>query len=289
MNNQNPYQQQRQVANLPSISAAGAMVARGIGHFAKRNKVVSGSYVIGILFILLIGSGTKLSTDQVRRYNKIMNTVDVQAEYQASDRYAQTMHAYRATKGWFSCDHVCQGNKRRMQRAEAELNAVRKEGYARMSDAKSVAGLFSEIGVEEVKESFWQYFAAGKQFAKRQSMWDAMFMGMRSMSRDESWMEYAIKMLLQVLINFSLGLIGAFFVFVFGLWSIVKSYQANPLTAVIFFIGASCAAFAFVSSYLFAMFGAAAGGIYGLAKVVESNARIENNRRQNVQNHPHHR
>ena len=47
--------------------------------------------------------------------------------------------------------------------------------HARMSDAKSVAGLFSEVGVGEVTDSFWGYFASGKQFAKRQSMWDAMW------------------------------------------------------------------------------------------------------------------
>ena len=106
----------------------------------------------------------------------------------------------------------------------------------------------------------------------------------------ETWI-YAIKMLIQVLINFSMGLIGAFFVFVIGLWSIVQSYQANPLTAVFFFICCACAAFAFVSTYLFAIFGAAAGGVYGFAKVVESNARIEQQgggrRRQNVQNRAH--
>lgn len=33
------------------------------------------------------------------------------------------------------------------------------------------------------------------------------FMGMRSMSRDESMVEYMLKMLMQVLINFSMGLI----------------------------------------------------------------------------------
>lgn len=115
-------------------------------------------------------------------------------------------------------------------------------------------------------------------------------MGMRSMSRDESWIEYALKMLIQVLVNFSMGLIFAFFIFVFGLWSIVKSYQPNPIVAVFFFLGCTCAAFAFVASYLFALFGAAAGGVYGLAKVVESNARIEGGRRrQNVGYHPHHR
>ncbi len=114
------------------------------------------------------------------------------------------------------------------------------------------------------------------------------FMGMRKMSRDESTMEYAMKVLIQVLINFSMGLVMALAFFVFGLWSIVRSYQPNPLTAVAFFIGASCAAFAFVSTYLLAIYGAAAGGVYGLAKVVESNARLEQGRRrQNVGYHPH--
>ncbi len=113
-------------------------------------------------------------------------------------------------------------------------------------------------------------------------------MGMRKMSRDESTMEYVIKVLIQVLINFSMGLVMALAFFVFGLWSIVRSYQPNPLTAVAFFIGASCAAFAFVSTYLLAIYGAAAGGVYGLAKVVESNARLEQGRRhQNVGYHPH--
>eukprot|EP01083_Nonionella_stella_P314914 1136109_1 len=91
------------------------------------------------------------------------------------------------------------------------------------------------------------------------------------MSRDESTMEYVMKVLIQVLINFSMGLLMALAFFIFGLWSVVKSYQPNPLTAVAFFIGASCAAFAFVTTYLFAIFGAAAGGVYGMAKVVESN------------------
>ncbi len=170
----NAQHQGQQVATLPSIGTVGALVVRGIGNFAKRNKVISGSYIFGILFLLLIGSGTKLSVDQARRYNAIMNTVDIHAEYEASNRYAEALHAYRATKGWFSCDPLCQRNKQRMEKAEAVLENVRREGYARMSDAKSVAGLFSEVGIDEVKDSFWQYFSAGKQFAKRQSMWDAM-------------------------------------------------------------------------------------------------------------------
>ncbi len=159
---------------LPELPEMGAIVARGITTFAKKNKVISSGYVLGILFLFLVGSGTRLTLDQTRQYNNIMNTIDLRAEYEASNRYASAVHAYRATKGWFSCDSLCQRNFQRMQQAERELEDIRNEGYARMSDAKSVAGIFSEVGVGEVKDSFWHYFGAGKDFAKRQSMWDIM-------------------------------------------------------------------------------------------------------------------
>ena len=93
--------------------------------------------------------------------------------------------------------------------------------------------------------------------------------------RDESFVEFALKMMMQVLINFSMGLVMAFFIFVFGLWSIVRSYQPNPVTAVVYFVSAVCAAFAFVSSYLLMLYAAAAGTIYGAAKLAESQRRLE--------------
>ena len=125
-----------------------------------------------------------------------MNTIDTNAEWAASEDFWRAENAYRATKGWFSCDSLCQRNKQKMNDARYRLDQIRAEGNARMSDAKSVAGLFSEVGVGEVKDSFWSYFSRGKQFAKRQSMWDAMFMGMRSMGRDEKFFEYALKVLM---------------------------------------------------------------------------------------------
>lgn len=248
-------------------------------------------YIIGILTILLIGSGTKLNLDQRREYNNIMKTIDLQAEFDASQDYYMANNAYRASKGWFTCDGLCQRNKQRMEQAKYRLDQVRQEGEARMSDAKSVAGIFSEVGVGEVQDSFWQYFASGKQFAKRQSMWDAFFMSFRSMRRDEKFLEYALNVLMQVLVNFSMGLVMALVMFIIGLWSIVRSYQPNPIVAVLFFVAASCAAFSFVATYLIAIYGAAAGSVYGVLKVAETNARaarLEGQRRQQYMgNRPH--
>jgi hypothetical protein len=73
----------------------------------------------------------------------VQNTIDLQAEYDASGDYFQARNAYYATKGWFTCDSLCQRNKARMDRAEAILNDIRAEGAARMSDAKRTAGIFS--------------------------------------------------------------------------------------------------------------------------------------------------
>jgi len=84
-------------------------------------------------------------------YSKIMNTIDVQAEYDASNDFWTANQNYKATKGWFSCDGICQRNKGKMEDAKYRLDQIRKEGNVRMSDAKSVAGLFSEVGVGEVQ------------------------------------------------------------------------------------------------------------------------------------------
>jgi hypothetical protein len=190
---------------LSANASSGQLAVHVVKTFVKRHKVISGSYVLGLVVLLMFTTGSKLTYDQTRQYNSIMNSIDVSAEYEASNRYAMAHHNYRATKGWFfACDNLCQRNKRRMQQTQSELSEIRAQGYERMRAAKGVAGIFSELGVDEVKDSFWDYFTAGKKFAKRQSMWDMLFMGMRSMGRDESLVEYCLKLLMQVLINFSM-------------------------------------------------------------------------------------
>ena len=272
-----------QIARLPEPGDVGQLLVRGATTFAKRHKFITGGYVLGLLVILFIGSGTRLSLQQRQHYNHIMDTIDLQAEYDATDRYWMARNAYHTTKGWFSCDGLCQRNKRRMEDAERVLNDIRKEGEARMSDAKKIAGLTSEVGVGEMKDSFYQYLSAGKQFAKRQSMWDAMFMMFRSIGarhRDESTAEWLVRFAMNVLLNFSIGLVMAFVMFVIGLWSIIRSYQPNPIMAVVVFVAAACAAFSFVATYLLAIYGSAAGLVYGVAKLAENQARLQNGNQQ---------
>jgi hypothetical protein len=261
------------------------MIASGAARFARRNPVLTGSYLFGVVVLLFFSSGIPLSAEKIRNYHRILDTIDLQAEFDASQRYWNARNAYLATKGWFfSCDSTCQRNKARMQDAEAHLAEVRSTGNARMRDAKRTVGVFSSIAAEEIRDSFWQYFDAGKQFAKRRSMWDLLFMSFRSMrrGRDETMLEFALKVLLQVLVNFSMGLMLALVMFVTGLYTLVRSYSGNPVVTVIAFCAASLAAFAFVTTYLMAVYGAAAASVYGVLKLAETStrARIAQERRQ---------
>ena len=78
---------------------------------------------------------------------------------------------------------------------------------------------------------------------------------------------------MQVLMNFTMGLLMALLFFWTSLWGIVRSYEPNPLVAAILFICAAASGFAVVISYILALYGAAAGGVYGLLKVAETSQR----------------
>ena len=284
--------QNLQLAQLPDVNEVGSIIVTGARAFAKRYKYVTAWYLLGLIvlcFLVVTGSrGRSLTAQEQKEYNYIMNTIDLQAEYDAVDAYWEASNRYHATKGWFTCDGLCQRHKKSMKVAEQKLNAIRAEGNARMSDAKAVAGLFSDVAFTEMTESFWQYLNAGKRFAKRQTSWDIMWMMMRGITRgrDESWMEYAFKILLHILINFSMGLLSALVFFVLGLWNILRSYQPNPIVAIIVFIGAASAATSFVLTYILGMWGAAATGIYGVAKLAENSVRAQiadEQRRQRLQ------
>jgi hypothetical protein len=267
------------LATLPEPMEMGKLVVQTVIQGARRNPVLSSTYVIGILLLLIVGNGIPLTIQQSTQYNRIMDSINLQAEYKATEQYYQADQMYRHTRGFlgWSCDNTCQIWKRKRDQSLLDLQKIRQEGAAQMKIAKNVAGVWSEIGISELKDSFWSYFNAGKKFAQRQSMWDIFFIGLRSMTRgrDESQIEFILKVLFQVLMNISMGLFMCFIFFVSSLYSIISSYQPNILVAILTFIGATAAAFSFVTTYLIAVYGAAATGVYGLLKVVESVSRAQ--------------
>ena len=64
--------------------------------------------------------------------------------------------------------------------------------------------MLSAHGISETRDTFTRYFTGGKDFAKRQTTWDALFMAISAMGRDEGLLEYLLRLLVNMLINFTL-------------------------------------------------------------------------------------
>mmetsp|Transcript_14495 Transcript_14495/g.25982 ORF Transcript_14495/g.25982 Transcript_14495/m.25982 type:complete len:293 (+) Transcript_14495:265-1143(+) len=253
----------RQREQLDQLSTV--LIRSGVA-FVKRHYVLTSMYIFGVALVLF-ATGVSVTADQEIAYNKIINTIDDKKMIKAQQRVYEWETEYHATKGWFSCDEVCEEAKANLVAAKRDVDELEKEFAQTMSKAKQEVGIFSEYGVQEARDLFWAQFAGGKQFAQRSSWYDLIFMSIGSMGRDESLLEFALRFLIQMLLNFTIGLIGALIGFYWYLWSIVASYQPSFLLALGFFVLASIAATSFVATFLIGLYGASAGSVYAAAKL----------------------
>jgi len=260
-----------------------AALAKGTATFAKKNKTLTGGYLIGLL-CLLFATGFKVNETSRQAYERTMDKVDTESLARAHRRYRDAEASYQASMGWFwSCDTRCQHWKATAQSARAELDALQREEQNIVGQAKHQVGIFSEYGVQETRDVWWSTFSGGQDFAKRQSMWDLLFTGLR-WDRDEQLFSVVIRWLIQLLFNFTIGMVMAFCVFVFRLWSVVSSYQPDPATALAFYTVALLAASACVITYLACLYGAAAGSVAVVAKaIVDHNHRLNSDPRYRAQ------
>jgi hypothetical protein len=86
---------------------------------------------------------------------------------------------------------------------------------------------------------------------------------------------YLLELLLKILFNFTLGMIGTVVGFIFSLYSVICTYQAALSTSLFFFSLASLAALSFAMTWMFLLYGAAAGTVYVGAKMAAANMRLE--------------
>lgn len=161
-----------------------------------------------------------------------------------------------------------------------------------MRALKSKLGVFSTYGVEETRQVFNEKFVRGKKFAQRQTWYDALFLGIGAMGRDEGLVEYLFRLLLNMIFNFTFGMISTVVTFIYGLFGIIRSYGTPLIVAVPFFLLGSVAAISFAMSWLVGLYVAAAGTVYVSAKMIDPNMRIEGGaggqgRRDRVNYHHH--
>eukprot|EP00457_Paulinella_chromatophora_P007668 gb/GEZN01007692.1/.p1 GENE.gb/GEZN01007692.1/~~gb/GEZN01007692.1/.p1 ORF type:complete len:365 (-),score=56.94 gb/GEZN01007692.1/:322-1416(-) len=267
------YRRGAQEIQLPSeTDISTALLAFGYRK-AKQHKAVSFSWVFGLLLAFLM-YGFAPTADQEARYRQGLGKVDQQALWKLEAQSMEAQATYHRLKGWFSCDRECERAKEIADAVEAKFAAASFKANEQLSAAKSEVGLWSTYGVGEVRDLFWKRFGQGQGFAKRQSMWDALFMGM-SMGRDETLVSFIVRLLIQLVMNLTIGLIGATVAFLWSVWAVIKSYQPSGPEALVFFGGAALAAISFVASWLIGLYLAGAGTIYVIAKTVANSQRLE--------------
>lgn len=190
------------VARVDLDRASTMMIRAGVT-FVKRNPIVVGSYLLGILLFLFY-NGTTVPEENLQQYHDGMNKIDWNALNACEMKFRHAEHAYYTSKGWFSCDSNCQVKRGIMGDRKRELNEENKKVNREVSKLKAGLGLLSAHGISETRDTFTRYFTGGKDFAKRQTTWDALFMGISAMGRDEGLLEYLLRLLVNMLINFTL-------------------------------------------------------------------------------------
>jgi 5-carboxymethyl-2-hydroxymuconate isomerase len=149
------------------------------------------------------------------------------------------------------------------QKELEQLDFVREQ---KMKQAKAYVGLFSEYGMSEIRQRFWDAYNKGKMFAQQQTFYQMFF---RILSgQDEEFWSTIFNWIFVALVNFTTGLIGSLFYFFFSLIGMIYSYQPDPWSGTAFFILGLIGATSIIASYLFALYGMVVSGIYVVGKII---------------------
>ena len=233
-----------QVLALPTLRGAGAVVVATLRRHPVRTTVALSSYLIG-LGVALFFSGLAVTADQYKVFELARPSQEATETLYAAQRVASDdLHAYQAAKGWFwSCDEYCQGRRSRYERSKAKAVALQSDYDTQMRIANSHLGIFSTVGVAKARELFYSLYGWGKGMAGRMTFYDVIFSGFR-MSRDDTFVDWAVRMVWQVLVNLFISTCAVVVSFATGVMSVIHSFGPSIPEAIAFYVLAMLAVLA---------------------------------------------
>eukprot|EP01083_Nonionella_stella_P001124 3266_1 len=256
---------------------------RGVKEFVvqKLKKPKYQSYILlwmlG-LYLLFFTVGIVVSPDVQEKYDQTMNeagSVDLR-EFQRGVMMADD-YVY-AAKTWFwrfNSEQRAEVYRREvvLQEADRKLAEVLLKRDKIAQKAKKMVGVWSEHSVEEARSLFWMSFARGKGVAKRATWWDIIF-GI-TLGRDESMTEFLVRLVMNMLINLTFGMIYAVIAFLWRLWDLIWSYGPSLLEGTSFFMLAALASVSCITSVLVGAYGTVGVGAYvGIRNLVMRQERL---------------
>lgn len=258
---------------------------KGLKRFVKRNAIFSSLYILGLLFAAF-GAGfhvdptsaatfehtiTKLHSDTHHELSRIMQKVE------KADRL------YRQHKGWFSCDPQCMKYYEQVETLKLQLAEMKEKRVSMATEARKTVGAWSVYGITDLRNAFWDSWEQGKEAARRMTMFDTLFIALGSMSgynnRDDSFLLTVFQIILQYIINLTIGLFTSLVIFLIESWYIITSYGPSILSALSLFFLVVCSAAATVLTALGGLFGGLFGSVYFMMRNAEKRARLEGSTR----------
>lgn len=215
----------------------------------------------------------------------VVNAANMPEYHEAYAAYTQAQTYADEAKVWFwrfREPHKSQVHARQQiaDKWAAELSRAETIRETRLKEAKHFVGLWSDFGMTEARQRFWSAYDKGKLFAQQQTFYHMI---MRVLSaRDEDVFSTVLNWIVVALINFTTGLVGALFYYAFSLFNMVLSYQPDPLSAVAFLVLGFVGAASVIASYLFAIYGMVASGVYVVGKVVVRDALEQQQQQQRL-------
>ena len=252
-----------------------------------------GLYAVGI-FLAFFARPFPVTPEQFEKYEEKLRLIDGEegvlgdARLNAEDAYRSTrMELYQTKRfGWRLRGGREKSRVLELQRKEKEqwraVKALNKERERKLRDARSELGIWSDEGVRETKNKFWEKYEGGKVFATQQTFYDA-FNALLYGRSDDNALEFMIRWTFTILINFTVGMFGAIIGFTFALPSVIYGFGASFFSFAIFFFLAVISAISVVLTLLGVLYGGAIGGVVGAVNVATNNAlRLEEKKREEI-------
>jgi len=175
-----------------------------------------------------------------------------------------------------------EAESRELERAKQRLDFLEVQKADILREGKQAVGLWSAIGLGEMREHFWSNFNWGLGLAKGMTIQQAWYAGFRMLffgsgSRDENILGILLTWLFKIMYNVSVGLIVSVFSFMMAVPGIIDGYGESFMSSLAFFAIALISSASVVMSVLTCMWGTAAGGAV-LAIKSAQRARLQDGR-----------
>eukprot|EP00941_MAST-03F_sp_MAST-3F-sp1_P005135 g5135.t1 len=277
------HRQQLQTRELPELTLT---LNDFIPKPTPRNITYGSLWIIGLAFMFMLPALVPASVKSMNVYDEKMleaQSVDIT---DAQERYLQQRHRYESMRGWWFQSETRREEHARLEyeKAQRRLDHLLHERKQIQREGKQAVGIWSEFGMEETRNAFWKNFYAGIGFAKdvtkNQAFWSLMFSGFGGGRRDEGMLEVIFRWVWKIMMNFTIGLCGACFGFIWNLWDIIDGYGTNFASGFSFFLLASLGALSVTITVVGGLWGGAGVGVYFAAKQAINHARLQNEQRR---------